>query len=514
MKRVISLLLAVFMVLSFTSLIKADDFDFLLKNKIVQGKDGGDLALNDKISRAELVKIVVAAKEVVTGKKLEAGAGFSDVKGWAEEFVNKAQKAGFISGRGDGKFYPNDNITKQEVLSIVLRAILNTGELEWPNGYIAFAKKHDIIDDDDPFDGKLDATRKFAFEVLEEAIDELDDIHDIDDDDDDDIAILNKSGETFVFTDDAGRKVTLPKNIERVGAAGNTASLFLYSIAPEKLVGWASHKRPDEAKYFPKVRDDIVAWGTFYGTKSTLNKEELVKVKPQLIVDFGQKKGSIVEDLDNIQKDTGIPIIFIEGNLKDMKNAYKKVGKLLGKEDHVEDIIEYIDEAFKLANTKNTKKSFYHGEGDKGLNTNPAGNPQQQALELNGMKNVIKLANKKDHGGNEVSMEDLIAANPDVIVLGENGIFKNIKNLNIWKNFKAVKNNEVYEIPHVGISWMGRPVSTNQILGLVFASYVNDNNIMSMDKFEDMVEDYYELFLHYDMSDSEARAIINSIKLK
>lgn len=502
MKRIISILLAVVMILSTISVVSADDFEFLLKNKIVQGKDGGDLALNDKITRAELVKIVVVAKEIITNEKLSEGTGFSDVKGWATSFIKKAQNSGYINGRGDGKFYPNDNITNQEVLSVILKTILNTGQLKWPNGYIEFAVKNKLIGDS--FKGELEATRKFSFEILEKAIEQFNKKEEK----------ASEKEDTFVFTDDAGRKVVLPKNIERVGAAGHTASLFIYSVAPEKLVGWARNKKPEEAKYFPKVRSDIVEWGTFYGTKSTLNKEELVRVQPQLIVDFGQKKANIVEDLDNIQKDTGIPIVFIAGDLSDMRSSYEKIGKLLDKEEHVKKIVEYIDKANKLANTKNDKKSFYQGEGDKGLNANPSGNPQQKPLELNGMKNVIKLSNKSDHGGNEVSMEDLISANPDVIILGENGIFKDIKKLNIWKNFKAVKNNDVYEIPHVGISWLGRPAASNQILGIVFSSYVNDNNIMNMDEFKSLVQDYYRLFMHYSMDDKEAMEIINSIKLK
>ena len=40
------------------------------------------------------------------------------------------------------------------------------------------------------------------------------------------------------FTDDAGRKITLPDKVERVYAAGPPASVIVFALAPDKLIGW------------------------------------------------------------------------------------------------------------------------------------------------------------------------------------------------------------------------------------------------------------------------------------
>ncbi|MFN5190886.1 MAG: hypothetical protein ACK5DL_07125, partial [Burkholderiales bacterium] len=49
------------------------------------------------------------------------------------------------------------------------------------------------------------------------------------------------------FVDDAGRRIELPRKIERVYAAGPPASVLVMAIAPEKLIGWTRAMKPDEA---------------------------------------------------------------------------------------------------------------------------------------------------------------------------------------------------------------------------------------------------------------------------
>src|SRR5205085_4867402 len=46
------------------------------------------------------------------------------------------------------------------------------------------------------------------------------------------------------FTDSAGRTVMLPPTVSKVLAAGPPASVVLYTLAPDKLLGWV--RRPDD----------------------------------------------------------------------------------------------------------------------------------------------------------------------------------------------------------------------------------------------------------------------------
>ena len=51
------------------------------------------------------------------------------------------------------------------------------------------------------------------------------------------------------FTDDAGRKVQLPDKVTRVYAAGPPASVLVFAIAPDKLIGWTRGFRENEAPW-------------------------------------------------------------------------------------------------------------------------------------------------------------------------------------------------------------------------------------------------------------------------
>ena len=51
--------------------------------------------------------------------------------------------------------------------------------------------------------------------------------------------------------DSAGRRVEVPAKISRVFVAGGPASVFVYTLAPEKLLGWNRPLTPEERAYIP-----------------------------------------------------------------------------------------------------------------------------------------------------------------------------------------------------------------------------------------------------------------------
>ena len=98
---------------------------FAIRNGLLSGKDTG-LCPQDAITRAEVAAILVR----VTGTSSEADLScFSDVNEtkWYYSEVSRAVAAGIFSGRGDGTFCPNDNITRQEAISVIANLIGLTG---------------------------------------------------------------------------------------------------------------------------------------------------------------------------------------------------------------------------------------------------------------------------------------------------------------------------------------------------------------------------------------------------
>lgn len=77
------------------------------------------------VTRAEFTAMLytaLKAKGGVSGGN--AGGSFSDLSGhWAEKYIHEAAAAGLVGGVGDGRFAPDATITREEMMTIIDRAV-------------------------------------------------------------------------------------------------------------------------------------------------------------------------------------------------------------------------------------------------------------------------------------------------------------------------------------------------------------------------------------------------------
>jgi iron complex transport system substrate-binding protein len=111
--------------------------------------------------------------------------------------------------------------------------------------------------------------------------------------------------------DSAGRQVAVPDRIERVFAAGPPASVLLYVLAPDRMVGWQREPRPEDLPYIAPEYRDLPVLGSLTGG-DTVNLEVLLQTKPDLVVDFGSVRDTYVSLAEGVQAQTGIPYVLIE----------------------------------------------------------------------------------------------------------------------------------------------------------------------------------------------------------
>jgi len=151
-KRILALLTVMVMVLAFIPTAFAADEEAILEVTslgIVKGDGNGNLRLEDDVTRGEFATIVtrlMGYDDIVIGR----GTQFSDVP---ESHVHSGAIAlisefGYIQGDGKGHFFPDNPITVQDCLKILVCA---TGyEMDakakggYPSGYIAVATKFDM----------------------------------------------------------------------------------------------------------------------------------------------------------------------------------------------------------------------------------------------------------------------------------------------------------------------------------------------------------------------------------
>lgn len=154
----------------------------------------------------------------------------------------------------------------------------------------------------------------------------------------------------------------------------------------------------------------------------------------------------------------------------------------------------------------------YYGEGEDGLSTTTAGSVHSQVFEMAGAALVADdAAVRAQRDGGTVSLEQIRAWNPDAIVLAPDSIGSTIEHDASWTALDAVTNGRCYTAPGEPYSWIDRPPGPNRLLGVQWLG-----SILHPETFDyDMVartEEFYSLFYHHDLTDKEARALLNQQK--
>ncbi len=137
MKRIICTLLAavtvmllcvpcVFAVEKSASLSEDKIIEIVGALEIMRGDENGNLNLDNKVTRAEFVKMAVCASNYKDDADVKtAYAIFPDVSSshWASGYVRVAVSAGWINGYLDGTFRPSGNVKLEEATNIVLKLL-------------------------------------------------------------------------------------------------------------------------------------------------------------------------------------------------------------------------------------------------------------------------------------------------------------------------------------------------------------------------------------------------------
>lgn len=120
---------------------------------IINGYEDGTVGPEQNITRAEFAKIAVTAAGAKDTAEMLANnsSSFKDVKAgqWYTGWVNASESLGIFQGDGNGNFRPNDTITNQEVITVLMRLLGYNDNLTgtWPVNYVTQANKIEILDD-------------------------------------------------------------------------------------------------------------------------------------------------------------------------------------------------------------------------------------------------------------------------------------------------------------------------------------------------------------------------------
>lgn len=324
-------------------------------------------------------------------------------------------------------------------------------------------------------------------------------------------------GETREITDMAGRKVTVPaaEDIESVFSTGPVAAIFMYMVAPDKLLGWNYELNDVEKSIILEKYHDLPN----FGMGDAINYEAVIAANPTIALNCGKINDAMVSDCDALSKSLGIPVIAVDNELNNSAEAFRFMGELLGVEDHAEELAEYSEKIFtdiaSLADIPEDEKvSVYFGNGEDSLETAPRGSQHAQILDAVNVTNVADLE-LGDGSRVQISAEQLLAWNPDVIVVnGEpkadksgNSAAEDILSNPDYASLKAVQDNKVYGTPNAPFSWVDRPAGPNRLIGMRWLSAVVYPEYIKCDVNEE-IREFFNLFYHVDLSDEQLENVL------
>jgi iron complex transport system substrate-binding protein len=317
------------------------------------------------------------------------------------------------------------------------------------------------------------------------------------------------------ITDAAGRKVVLPDRIERVMAAGPPASILLYVLAPEKMVGWVREPGQSEKEFLlPSVRE-LPTFGQLTGKGGTANIEAVLAAKPDVIIDVGTVNATYASLADKVQEQTGIPYVLIDGSFAKTPATLRETGAMLGVTDRAEKLAAYSEKSLAelqagLASINEPERpKVYYGRGPEGLETGLSGSINMEIISASGAKNVAAAAGKG--GLTQASAEQVLSWKPDIIIAASPKFAASLAGDPIWSQLEAVKDGRIHIAPSVPFGWIDSPPGVNRVIGIKWLE-----RVLYPDKFKieltSEIKSFFKLFYQVDVSDEQVAKLLPARK--
>src|SRR5262245_61182033 len=317
-------------------------------------------------------------------------------------------------------------------------------------------------------------------------------------------------GRAEEISDGAGRTVFISAPVKQVLPAGPPASILLYTAAPKLLIGWPRALRAEERAFLlPDIasRPEV---GRLTGRGNTANLELIVKLKPDLIVDVGNVTDTYISVADRVQSQTGIPYALLDGRLDRSADAYRLYGKLIRQEARLSGLADQVEAMLRVVKTRvstvpeGSKPRVYYARGEKGLETGLGGSINVESIEFMGARNVAG----GQHGGlATISMEQILAWDPEVIITIDPDFARNVPTDPSWRSIAAVRAGRVHLSPRLPFGWIDFPPSVNRLIGLWWLGKVLYPAFFPED-LRPITREFYERFYHVTITDDQLKQVL------
>ncbi|MDR1363334.1 MAG: ABC transporter substrate-binding protein [Spirochaetaceae bacterium] len=321
---------------------------------------------------------------------------------------------------------------------------------------------------------------------------------------------------TRAITDMGGARVELPGKVTKVidlWHANNQMVLLLGGA--DTLIGTTTVVKglPWFARIYPRI-SEVKPYTLQTGTGG-YNTEEIMMARPDVVIVSGPQDAEIL-------RNAGITTAMVTfRDFDGLRQTVTTTAGILGGNApaKAEEYLRYLDNNIKRVQDRvkdlkqDEKLKVYEIRGVNPLDTDGRISICTEWLDAAGGINAI--AGATDENQATVTMEAVLQANPDVIIVavqnaaGANGseaIIERIKTDRAWSSIPAVKNNRIYANP-VGTFLWAR-YSCEEALQVLWTG-----KILYPDRFRDIdmvkeLQGFYKQFYNYDMSAPEAELML------
>jgi iron complex transport system substrate-binding protein len=300
--------------------------------------------------------------------------------------------------------------------------------------------------------------------------------------------------QTITITDQLGRRVEVPRHVERFTALHHFGGQIVYALKQQhRLVEQALYGI--EASALEKVDKQFAALPRTMDSHS-MNIESMVALRPQVAFVYASFEKSDMTQIEN----AGIKVVAVRGEtLEQGYEAVRLMARILDCEkegqaylDDCQRLVALVQERLKDIPLDQRRRVLF--SGPKSIYTVATGEMlQSQILSLAGATN---LATGLKGFWADISPEQMARWNPDVIFVGSSLATYGITDIydnSQFKTVKAIKEHQVHVFPST-IGWWDYP-APHCVLGVVWTA-----KTLYPDRFKDIdvrviADDFYAKYL-------------------
>jgi iron complex transport system substrate-binding protein len=317
---------------------------------------------------------------------------------------------------------------------------------------------------------------------------------------------------TRQLTDAAGRLVTIPIRVTRVADAWHANNgVILMLGGADKIVATTAQaqNQPWFRRLYPRIEQVPAA----FNAAGEANMEALIGVRPDVIL---MAYDGTMPRWSGAVSAYHVPIVMMPNrSLAELKTTVRMTGEVLGESESriAAEYLRYFDDNIRRVTLVTSKLGPL--ERPKVLHTSSAG-----VLTVDGRGSVIDdwitIAGGINAAdvvgvGRPVTMEQVAAWNPDVIIVGTAPNQQNRQSIlddPRWRQIKAVKDGRVFVNPS-GVYLWDRHSAEAALQVLWAAKTLHPAEFTDLDVGQE-TRKFYEHYFHHALSDDELNSILHA----